>query len=312
MIIFSVERLVAIYAPFKCQQLCTTSIRKFFCCSLIISSLLIYSFNLITTGLKIHESASRCSPHKDWLIIVELISIIDVTMTMIVPFIIISIINILIALKLTNSKLMRALSINHQYGLTQRSKDRDTKRVKILYSSCQKRNTKYFDPTFWKAPAVTILSSSKEKSKNNNTIKTSHLRNDLLLKCTKNSTNDGNTILKFEKNFRMSSSINTNSISNETFRKRNKLYSRTTKVVLSISTTFLIFHCPIAICKLNSFLSYNRSNSLENGGKNYNNPANMKVMHSFLSNTTNSSIYQNLTIYSSEPDTVILDHLMER
>ena len=312
MIVFSFERLVAIYAPFKCQQLCTTSIKKLFCCTLIISSLLIYSFNLITTGLKIHESASRCSPHKDWLIIVELISIIDVTMTMIVPFIIISIINILIALKLTNSKLMRTISINHRYGLTQRSKDSDPNRVKILYSSCQKRNT-YLGQNFLKAPFVTsILSSSKDKSENNNTLQTSHLRNDLLLKCTKSSTNDANSILKFEKSFRMSSSINTSSISKETFRKRNKLYSRTTKVVLSISTTFLILHCPIAIFKLKSFLSYNRSYSLDSGGKNYNNPANMEVMQSFLSNSTNSKFYRNFTIHTSEPETVILDHLMER
>ena len=35
--------------------------------------------------------------------------------------------------------------------------------------------------------------------------------------------------------------------------ERNKAYTRTTKVLLSISTSFLILHCPIAVCKLYSF-----------------------------------------------------------
>lgn len=284
---------------------------------------MIYSFNLVTTDLKIDESVTRCSPQKDWLILVEFITIADVMMTMIVPFVIISIVNILIALKLTNLKIMRTLKINHRFGVAKCSKGTNKSSTKELdflsNSNFNKKTFKDFNHNFLSVPTVTTfparsisLKTSKRLNKPyTNSIKTSLLKKEFSIKYTKNSRNHLNEKIKIEQSFQISTSMNSNKISNETFRKRDKLYSRTTKVVLIISTTFLILHFPIAICKLNSFLKYRKSSSLRFEEKIYNASANSEVLNNFLLNSSRIGFYRNLTIYTNEPED-ILDHLVER
>ncbi len=295
---FSVERLIAIYFPLKCRQLCTTTIKKSFCIVTILASLLIYSFNLVTTDLKIHEASTRCAPHKEWIILVEVITLVDVTFTMIVPFLLIFIINILIAFKLTNLKSATKLSINRQYS--------ENKSFQSSKNNPIKRKNNNSGRNLLNVPSATT--SSLKLS--NNLQKPNSPKKDLTIRFTKSSTNDLNEILKMSAE--MSMSLNMSLPNTIVYNKRDKLYTRSTNMVLSITTTFLVLHCPIAICKLYSFLKYKKTNLLENEKNIYNNTSNVDVLQKFLKNSSNSNSYRNLTVYTNEPGDVILDHLIER
>jgi hypothetical protein len=295
---FSIERLIAIYFPLKCRQLCTTTIKKSFCIGTILASLLIYSFNLVTTELKIHEASTRCAPHKEWIVLVEFITVVDVTFTMIVPFFIIFIINILIAFKLTNLKSSTKLNINRQSS--------ENKSFQSFKNNSIKRTITNSGRNLLYVPTVTT--SSLKLS--NNLLKSNQSRKDLTIKFTKSSTNDLNEILKMSTE--MSLSMNMSLPNTIVYKKRDKLYSKSTNVVLSISTTFLVLHCPIAICKLYSFLKYKKTNFLENEKTIYNNTSNVDVLQKFLKNSSNSNSYRNMTVYTNEPGDVMLDHLIER
>ena len=285
MVAFSIERLIAIYFPLKCREICKSSAKKFLTFLIIFSGLLIYSFNLITTGLRAHETVTRCSPYKDWIDFVEYITIADVTFTMIVPFILISILNILIAFKLTKKRIFKSIS---QIKLA-----KDSTLIKKI--------------NFGEEKKIKIeLNSNK-----NGTVK-----QNLKVRFTKSSTNDNNDTVKI-----LPSSTCTFSCSkskgNTNIITRKKQYSRTTKVVLSISTTFLILHSPIAICKLNSFLKYRRSNPLDAVTHVYNQSADGEILHHYFSGSSlNRSSYRNITIIANasynNSETVIFDHLIER
>ena len=110
---FSIERIIAVYFPMKCRDICTVSAKRTSLATIMGVAIIGYSYNFITTGLKSmdgdessHTSSSllprRCSPYNDWIGFVKIMTIADIALTMLIPFLFISIANLLIALKLTH------------------------------------------------------------------------------------------------------------------------------------------------------------------------------------------------------------------
>ena len=101
MVVFSVERLIAVYFPIKNHLIYSSNRKKFSVCFVIVFSLAIYSFNLVTTGSEpsLH-SINECVPLEDWLILTKYMTLADTAITMLIPFVSISIINTAIGIRL--------------------------------------------------------------------------------------------------------------------------------------------------------------------------------------------------------------------
>ena len=104
---FSIERIIAVYFPMKCRDICTVSAKRTSLATIMVVAIIGYSYNFITTGLKSMDNDDssllprRCSPYNDWIGFVKIMTIADIALTMLIPFLLISIVNLLIALKLT-------------------------------------------------------------------------------------------------------------------------------------------------------------------------------------------------------------------
>lgn len=75
-----------------------------------------------------------------------------------------------------------------------------------------------------------------------------------LLKHKKIRLNSADSVMEISRNSSKFSMRGMSILSRKGQIRRKKKYSKTTKVLLTISTTFLILHCPIAICKIWYFI----------------------------------------------------------
>ena len=100
-VIFSIERLLAVYFPLKSIAFCNTTHNKSSVYMAVFSGLCLYSFNMLATGLKEFDLKSKCVPMDTWLVFARYMTLFDIFITMLVPFLLISIINALIAVRLT-------------------------------------------------------------------------------------------------------------------------------------------------------------------------------------------------------------------
>ena len=101
-VIFSVERVIAVYFPLRCARICSSTKNKMYAIAVIILGVCIYIYNIRATHLEqFDESTSKCVPHPNWLDYVKYVALFDILITMIVPFVIICLCNIFIAMKLT-------------------------------------------------------------------------------------------------------------------------------------------------------------------------------------------------------------------
>ena len=100
MVVFSVERFVAVYFPITRKLLISTTKKKCSVASLIAFSLFAYAINLATIGSENQQSIRECVPTSKWMNITKYMTLADTFATIFVPFILISIINTLIAGKL--------------------------------------------------------------------------------------------------------------------------------------------------------------------------------------------------------------------
>jgi hypothetical protein len=179
--------------------MCTSGRNKAIILVISLTGMTFYSFSLITSGLEVHNSLEACVPREKWLNFVQLMSLLDTIIAIIIPFFIIFITNTLIAGKLMN----------------------------IHIPFCKKKTT---------AP------------NSNSTLSTLVLKPNLenLLRVKKSCTYD-------DRSESMSINLKISNMPN-----RIKTYSKTTKVLFTISTTYLILHFPIAICKIWYFLKSNQ------------------------------------------------------
>ena len=104
MVVFSVERLIAVYFPLKCNSICTSGKNK--SCILFVSlfGIALYSVSLKTTGITEYDSVRRCAPLEVWHMLAKYMTLFHIVITMLIPFIVITVLNALITIKLTAAK----------------------------------------------------------------------------------------------------------------------------------------------------------------------------------------------------------------
>ena len=112
-VLFSLERLVAVYWPMKLNTICTTIRRKLSIVIVMSSGLIIYSFSLFSTGLQNQYSSVECVPLDSWIIFVKYTTLIDIIASMALPFTFILAINIMIIVKLINTRNIKHEPVQH-------------------------------------------------------------------------------------------------------------------------------------------------------------------------------------------------------
>ena len=237
-------------------------------------SLGFYSYNLTTVGLSLYRGETECIPLDKWLTVTRYMTLADIFLTILVPFMLISIFNTLIVIKLTGYSMFplcfnklfakkrnsntSGLLFLHSYFYQRSSSSKSQKKVKFSNSNDELNQKVYLENSAsqvtldTKYPlcqprqldAIDVFSQSVELTEN--------------------------TVIKSKKKFKSKTMIRRESksymsimaISNIT--KRKKIYSRTTLVLLSISTMYLLLHFPIALTKI--FYFFENSQTFNNQG----------------------------------------------
>jgi hypothetical protein len=174
-------------------------------------SLIFYSFTIFTSGFD-EKYGNSCVTLEEWFDLVKILVFIDTIQTMVVPFIIISVSNVLIVFKLMKRFTFKSNKLVEREEL--RKLDESN-----LASFQNQKNTLGTDESL-----VNFSSNNNNNSMVNNSFKMSR----------------SETVRK---------SKSTNSKKSETRRHKSKSRSETTKTLIMISTTFLILNSPLAACK---------------------------------------------------------------
>lgn len=95
---FTVERYIVVYHPFKRQMMCTRRRATFVICSLTVLALFYYSYVIFTTAGD--PGIPTCSPLRQYLEALQVLSTFDTFITMLMPFLSIIILNTAIIVKL--------------------------------------------------------------------------------------------------------------------------------------------------------------------------------------------------------------------
>ena len=273
MVIFSIERFLAVVFPFRRINFCRTTENKTSIIVAIVFGLIIYMFNLKASGIKTFDSKNKCVSVDKWVIFSIYMTLIDIVLTMIVPFIIISIINTLIAAKLTkfsckgslmkkrqNSELSLSMSkydsSNYSIGKFKNSIKSTSTRIDHIRLSIPNNARKSVTPSVNLQIPEFNRCSIRFRTGNLEKIEKSPQRSlpfasvhSQFIYARSYSTCSYSVIRQRESEKRRPSKARTNSsvskyhISDKSISNishRNKIYSRTTKVLLSISTCFLV------------------------------------------------------------------------
>ncbi|RNA41313.1 thyrotropin-releasing hormone receptor-like [Brachionus plicatilis] len=99
-ILFSIERYIVVQFPLKKYDICNQSRNKLSVAFFFIFSLLFYSFSYFSSHVHEYENQKRCVIKEKWHKIVQLMAIIDVFVTILIPFVVILFTNISIYFKL--------------------------------------------------------------------------------------------------------------------------------------------------------------------------------------------------------------------
>ena len=200
--------------------------------------MLIYGMSLVTSGVEYFESekTDMCVPLNKWEKVSRVMVLYDVIFVIFIPFILISITNMLIVVKLLNLKspiklLTKSITKSSSIGTNNSIRNRTRLRSDKSINSHHELNN-FLDQTY------------------------EHMQ--------RRGHDDDN--MSFDLESFGSSAKYISNISN-----RIKRYSKTTTVLFTISTTFLILNCPTAIVKLWYIIKNSRYEiALENFIKNSN------------------------------------------
>ena len=199
-VLFSIERLVAVYWPMSLNRICTASTQKIALALITLIGGILYSFNLLSTGLQISYTGTECVPLDKWLSFAKYMTLIDIIATMALPFVLISIINILIVFKLTEVKFNK-------------------KRRNTLEISPQQK----VDLTYIEMNSIGPITATEQSHLNPYSTK----------------------IVTLAKRSKSALSLTISNLG-----KRKRLNTKATKILLCISTAFLILNGPIAASKI--------------------------------------------------------------
>jgi hypothetical protein len=184
----------------------------------------------------------RCEPKTDWFYVVEKLGLIDIVLTIFVPFVIIIVANVLISIKLTRSVIQRAQNAGtHDQSVP----------------TNRKNNLNIFSHTSTQ-PATRTLSNGL--------------------------------------NLRRSE-----------LRKRKRVYSKTTRMLLLISAVYLFLNAPIALAKVRFFIANMNSDAAANATA-INDDQNMTTRFDF-GNISNHSDPFLQTVYANTAKEELIERL---
>jgi len=267
--------MLAVCFPFRQINLCRTTENKTSIVVVVVFGLIIYLFNLKASGIKMFDSKNKCVSVDKWVIFSIYMTIIDIILTMIVPFIIISVINTLIAAKLTKFSCKGTLRkrrqnsdisfVGNKFGSSNYSieqfkssfKSTSTRIDHIRLSIPNNNNNnniarKSFTPSVnLQIPEVNVdsmrlrsIKPPQRQRKAYASFKTQFTYERSYSTCSFSLMSPSELNSRKPSKVRNNSSVSKYHLSDKSISNRshrNKLYSRTTKVLLSISTCFLVF-----------------------------------------------------------------------
>jgi len=246
-VLFTIERFLVVYFPFSKA---TVSRKKATIFVIIVISTCFYSFSLITSNLKAFSNKTQCVTLSEWFELTHVFVMFDVTVTMIVPFILISIFNFLIVFRLNNqsnqpfeysaNRRTRTLSINSN----EISKVKQAE-LQIAHKGFSALSTHYSE-------LICLKKSLTKKSPL--AIKT--FASHQMTRFKANSIISLGSIYDTTKWIRTVKQLK---LSELTKSKSKIKFKKTTCILLFISTCFLCLNMPITLCKIFFFIYPNVS-----------------------------------------------------
>ena len=213
-VLFSIERLIAVYFPIKRFEICNSNRNKSAVFLLAIIATSLYSFSFVTSDLEVHKNKSFCIVKEKWFNLVNYMAFADIFISMIIPFLLISFSNFFIVIKL--------MQIRNPCQKGETTNYRNTVRVDL--SSNSNNEHRY---------QVTLTSEIERNLTTNNC---SFLSEEWKLNSVRRRTSF--VILR-----------------NSDKKKRKKSYTKTTRLLMIVSTTFLALHMPMVVIKISNFFS---------------------------------------------------------
>ena len=270
MVVFNLERFTAVYFPLRKKTICTSFITKLAVMLVVLVGLSFNSVYMVTIGVETFKAQSHCVILTKWFNVTESILLGDILISMVIPFCIISLINTLIVLKLTNfslHKTIRRSLLSRRYKSNNSSSNRSTKCENLsenLKMGTLMRNgsnasnvslptwlSLVLDPQEYRLkrdlppkqptlPEQDYLRNIYFKRLNN--IEVALLSDSI--KCPE--------VVRYISEQSLSESRRSvcSFISVTNCHKRKESYSHASRVLLLISMTFLALHFPIGICRL--------------------------------------------------------------
>jgi len=195
--------------------------------------------NFLITGLEVFETQKKCVPKDEFLGFAAYFTVVDMVMTMLLPFIIISITNTLITVKLLGTSFSRHYK-KRQLRSNLKTKTviplKDVEKLPDIYENEKLNDIINTNKSLLNETYNYELNTCPRKSENNIQKLIAKKRRD------KNIDSNLETLKKrtSSKDLDIKSQYPLNRISVSNISKRDKVYSRTTRVLLSLSTMFLI------------------------------------------------------------------------
>lgn len=258
--LFSIERLIVVFFPFKRYEYFSHRRNKCIISGLLILSLVLYSFSLVTSGLESDHDKSiySCVTKKDWFELVKLMAFIDTIFTMIIPFLIISISNLMIVYKLIAMSKCFGCGANKNQITSNLIKNENSLLKSQFYlkkPGLKSELNSGLDSSFYlrssifknsRTISIDLISHQKKNSTiSTNDIKKSVITNSILL----------NMNVMGSRSALMKANTISSMLRQSTEMKRARTYSKTTRMLLIVSTTFLILNFPIAFSKIRYYFN---------------------------------------------------------
>ncbi|RNA32294.1 thyrotropin-releasing hormone receptor-like [Brachionus plicatilis] len=213
-VLFSIERLIAVYFPIKRFEICNSNRNKLAVLLLSIFGTSFYSYSFVTSDLEVYKNKTFCIVKEEWFDLVNYMAFADIFLSMIIPFFLISISNIFIVIKLMRFR-----------------------------NPCQKGESTNFRNTF----RIDFSSNSNCENRNQVTMTSEIERNPVTINYSVLSDN-----FRFNSVRRKTSFV---ILRNSDKRKRKKSYTKTTRLLMIVSTTFLALHMPMVLTKITNFFN---------------------------------------------------------
>ena len=221
---------MVVYFPFSKYSAYKTRVKRCGISFLLFCSLILYSFSLHTSYVYADEHLShkkRCDTRSEWIKFLEKFSFIDILITILTPMFIILIVNVLISFKLM--KASSSFKYNTIFKFIKENKS-ESNQVNERQESVQLTNKNHLN--IINSSQFTI-SSLQESVSNNSSFRPSNNKT-------------ANRPIGIQNKIKISTGSKKN---------RNRTYSKTTRMLLIISTVFLFLNMPMTFYKFRYFIN---------------------------------------------------------